>query len=214
MPATNVDDPFSPLPPGRHTLTTEQVRNSQRYRLSLAAMQACRETGYSALTIGHITSRARVSRRTFYAFYRNKLECVAAACDFALDELTNDVVRPAVGAGTSWEHTVDLAVAHYLHSLRDNPAATHFVVVEAFEIPQLSSRRRALLDLFVHSLTAMHDEARQAGADLPDVPQQMFEILVSGLDDLVRRHVRDKGVDNITELAPFIERATKAICQG
>ena len=57
----------------------EQMLEMQRARLLAAAVGAIDELGYARATVGHITARARVSRRTFYDLYAGRDECLLAA---------------------------------------------------------------------------------------------------------------------------------------
>jgi AcrR family transcriptional regulator len=53
----------------------------QRVRLLAAAVRAVDELGYADTTVAHITSRARVSRRTFYELFADREACLVAALE-------------------------------------------------------------------------------------------------------------------------------------
>ena len=50
----------------------EQLVEIQRSRLLAAAVAAVDELGYADTTVSDVTSRARVSRRTFYEVFSNR----------------------------------------------------------------------------------------------------------------------------------------------
>ena len=59
----------------------EQIVEIQRSRLLAAAVAAVDELGYADTTVGDMTNRARVSRRTFYELFSNREECLAAVLE-------------------------------------------------------------------------------------------------------------------------------------
>ena len=58
-----------------------QVAGMQRSRLLSAAVVTVDEVGYARASVAHITSRARVSRRTFYDLFENREDCLLAVLD-------------------------------------------------------------------------------------------------------------------------------------
>ena len=69
------------LPRGPHGLARELVTGSQRQRLLYAMTVVVAEKGYIATTVAHVTTRAGVSRKTFYEMFADKEECFIAAAD-------------------------------------------------------------------------------------------------------------------------------------
>src|ERR1700727_1676100 len=57
---------------------TQVVAEVQHTRLLAAAVGVVAELGYVEGSVGHITARARVSRRTFYELFANREECMVA----------------------------------------------------------------------------------------------------------------------------------------
>ena len=76
-------------------LPRTRVGEIQRSRLLTSAVGAIDELGYPQATVGRITGRARVSRRTFYQMFANREECFAAV----LEELAATVGGGACGGG-------------------------------------------------------------------------------------------------------------------
>ena len=59
-------------------LPRTRVGEIQRSRLLTGAVAVIDELGYPRATVGRITARARLSRRTFYQMFANRDECFAA----------------------------------------------------------------------------------------------------------------------------------------
>jgi AcrR family transcriptional regulator len=80
-------EPPKPLPRGRHGLSREDVRDSQRRRLIEAMFDQVAERGYPATTVGDVVSAARCSRNAFYELFEDKEACYIAASDEAGAEM-------------------------------------------------------------------------------------------------------------------------------
>jgi AcrR family transcriptional regulator len=77
--------------PSRSSLPREQVLEIQRSRLLAGALAAVDEQGYAAAMVGDITSRAGVSRRTFYELFENREACLLALIEGILAMLEADL---------------------------------------------------------------------------------------------------------------------------
>src|SRR6266542_2460766 len=84
-----------PLPRGRHKLSAEAVRTSQRERLLRAMVECVGERGYAETTVPRVVAAARVSRSSFYAFFEDKTDCFIAACDEASSDLLASLMELA-----------------------------------------------------------------------------------------------------------------------
>ena len=80
-----------------------QLVEIQRSRLLAGAVGAIEELGYANTTVEHITSRARVSRRTFYELFENREACLRALFDDVWARSSRSWPRPTwvVWAGVS-----------------------------------------------------------------------------------------------------------------
>src|SRR5882757_6824210 len=67
------------LPRGRHGLTREEVRSSQRTRLMDAMAELAAEKGYANVTIGDLIAHGGLAKRTFYDHFPDKDSCALAA---------------------------------------------------------------------------------------------------------------------------------------
>ena len=83
--------PMERLPPGRHGLPPERVRESQRLRLTAAATAALAERGYAGVTVTEIAKRAGVSTSSFYKHFGDLWACVLAAYEEGAERLGEQV---------------------------------------------------------------------------------------------------------------------------
>ena len=133
----------SKLPRGPHALPQDVVIAHQRERLLEATVAAMAELGYSELSVKELIVRAGVSRRTFYQFFNDKLDCVFAAHQMAFSHLSRAIVD-ACGSRTAWPDRVDAAIGAALEFAAENPNEAHLIVVSCHTAsePSLASRGR------------------------------------------------------------------------
>src|SRR5204863_8019072 len=77
----------APLPRGRHKLSADTVKASQRERALRAMIECVGEEGWAKTTVPDVVARARVSRNSFYEHFEAKTACFLAALDGAAGEL-------------------------------------------------------------------------------------------------------------------------------
>jgi AcrR family transcriptional regulator len=128
--------------------------------LIAGAVCAIEELGYAQATVGHITARASVSRRTFYELFANREECLAAV----LEDLVGRVADELAGAGVArlaWRERVRGGLAVILGFFDREPALGRVCVVQALRGgPGVLERREEVLAL----LAGVVDEGRLEGA--------------------------------------------------
>ena len=79
--------------PARLAAPEGRLVEIQRSRLLAGAVAALEELGYAQTTVTQITSRARVSRRTFYELFENCEERLAALLDDILGMLERELAE-------------------------------------------------------------------------------------------------------------------------
>ena len=107
-----------------------QLIEIQRARLIAGAVSAIEELGYAQTTVGHITRRASVSRRTFYELFANREECLIAV----LEEVVEHARRGADAAGLEelpWRERVRTGLGAILGFFDREPALARVCVVQA-----------------------------------------------------------------------------------
>ncbi len=108
----------------------EQLVEIQRSRLLAAAVLAVDELGYADTTVSDITSRARVSRRTFYELFANREECLAAVLEDVVALVEGDVAAAGL-KGLAWRERVRGGLWAILSFLDREPALARVCVVQA-----------------------------------------------------------------------------------
>src|ERR1700733_7129635 len=137
-----------------------QVDEIQRSRLLVAAAAVIDELGYEQTSVAQITTRARVSRRTFYDLFGNREACLVAL----LDEVVERVERELAVSGPrviTWRERVRGGLWTILSFLDREPVLARICVVQALHGgPGVLERREEILA----RLAAVLDEGRHEGA--------------------------------------------------
>lgn len=122
-----------------------RVAELQRARLLAAAVAAFDALGYVDTSVADVTSRARVSRRTFYEQFANGDECLAAVLDDAVASVQRELAGAGL-AGRPWRERVRVGLLTILAFLDREPALARVCVVQAARGgPLLVERRERVL---------------------------------------------------------------------
>lgn len=160
------------LPRGRHHLTREEVRGTQRARILVGMVEAVADKGYARATVGDALRRARASRETFYQLFRDKEDCFVAAYDLVVDSLLQQVstavgwpTEPsgwssggpgAGGLGAGGPGTLATAVGSFLDALAGRPSFARTFLVEVYGAgPRALQRRCAVYRRFTDEVARM-----------------------------------------------------------
>jgi AcrR family transcriptional regulator len=136
-----------------------EVSDIQRSRLMAGAVAAVEELGYAQATVGQITRRARVSRRTFYELFEHRDECLAEVLDQVVGQIEGELGAASLG-GLSWRERVRTGLLGILAFLDREPALARVCVVHALRAGPVVLGRR---DEILARLTAVVDEGRLEG---------------------------------------------------
>jgi AcrR family transcriptional regulator len=158
-----------------------QVVEIQRSRLFSAAIRAVEELGYSNTSVAHITSRARVSRRTFYELFADREECLAAALQDGVGVIEREIAAAGF-EGLVWRERVRLGLWVVLSFFDREPVLARVCVVQALRgDPVILARREALLT----RLAAILDEGRLESARAGECTPMTAEGLVGAAFSIV-----------------------------
>jgi AcrR family transcriptional regulator len=202
------------LPRGRHAAAREIVLASQRGRL-LEAMAACvAERGYAATTVAQVVARAGVSRKTFYEHFADKRACFLAAWEAGTDILFDQLA--AVAQETEdWRARLRAGTETFLEILAAEPEFARSFMIEVLSVGEEALARRAEIhERFAVVLGETYRAAQAQGAGLGPVPPWVFHAAAGAAWELIFEHLRTRGVDGLTELAPRIERIHLALLGG
>ena len=137
-----------------------QFAGIQRSRLLSAAIRAVDELGYSDTSVADITSRARVSRRTFYEQFPDREACLAAALEDSLGVVLGELDGAGL-EGLAWRERVRTGLSVILGFFDREPVLARVCVVQALRGgPRVLERREAVLA----QLAAVVDGGRAEGA--------------------------------------------------
>jgi AcrR family transcriptional regulator len=136
-------------------MSREDVERDQRLRLALGMAEAVRERGYVGTPVAEVLRRAGVSRKTFYRFHADKLDCYLAAFDL-ISAILVEELRGALEGPDDPVDRFEQALGAYLGLLADQQGYARLVLVEVHAAgPAAMARRAALQDLIVAALVEL-----------------------------------------------------------
>jgi AcrR family transcriptional regulator len=183
---------LSRLPVGRHGLPRSFVVRNQRLRLVAAMLRVLPQHGYPAITIGHLTREAGVSRSAFYGQFASKEECFLVTYDLAAGWLC-ERVEAAAAEDEDWPVRVHAGVAEALRLLGANPAVAHLIAVEALQAGSAARRRRQAC------LTRLAEALRADRPSDTELPAELEQLLVGGALAHVARYVDAGEVERLPD---------------
>jgi AcrR family transcriptional regulator/DNA-binding MarR family transcriptional regulator len=172
------------------------VSERQYSRLLEATFALVAQEGYRELTVGMVTTRAGVSRRTFYEQFSDLEDCFLAAFDHALDVLAERVL-PAYESEGEWTDRVRAGLGVLLECLDGEPALRRLVFVESLAAgPLVLARRTRVLD----ELTATIDEGRNDSMAPEGMPALAAEGIVGAAFGAIYGRVSRRRPEPLLEL--------------
>ncbi|WP_232283781.1 TetR/AcrR family transcriptional regulator [Saccharomonospora cyanea] len=183
-------------------MTREYVTDHQRGRILNATIACVAEHGYPDLTVEAIVGAARVSRRTFYHYFRNKEEAFLAAYDDVARRLATRLRGIAALRDATFAQRVEETLRTVLTFFAEHPAEAQLTVVEALAAGPAALRRRhdallAIVDLVDRSTHALTD-----GDDPRRLPPITAETVVGGVVEVVYSRVERGETARLPELLP------------
>jgi len=141
---------------------------SQRERLLEAMTYVASREGYAQMSIAHLTTRAGVSRQTFYECFADKEDCFLAAYQLAARE-TLGQMRQAMGIGDWWE-TPPTVLRALLAEIESDPQTAWLFFVEGMAGgSRVRRHRNDVLNAFERLTEGFLDSAPADGLTL-DIP--------------------------------------------
>lgn len=133
------------LPRGPHGLTKSYVEQNQRERLLAAMVNAIEQQGYAPTSVTEVIERAGVSRKTFYAQFTDRRDCLLATYEQVVTQLL-DRLRPAV-AQADGEQRMRALIDSLCLAAAESPGAARLLAVEiAAAGPEGISMRSEAMD--------------------------------------------------------------------
>jgi AcrR family transcriptional regulator len=182
--------------PSRGDITREQVLEIQRSRLLAGALAAIEERGYAAVMVGHITARAKVSRRTFYELFENREACLAALIEDILAIVELDLAHAKL-EGLPWRDRVRGGLLVILSFFDREPALARVCVVQAL---RGGPRVQALREQAFADLAQVIDEGRDGGTRASDCTPLTAEGLVGAAFGILYARLAREAQQPLTDL--------------
>jgi len=188
-----------PLPRGRHRLSREVVRASQRERVVHAMLALVGEQGYAATTVPSVAMAARVARNTFYEFFPDKESCFVAACA----EAAADVIATmeTFGIEDDWVVGVRRGMHTWMQWWQERPGFARAYLVELPLVGERALRQReSAYARFEELFVRLGARIRREHPDMPALPAFVPRVLVHALLELVAAEVRAGRTAQLTEI--------------
>jgi len=202
---TSLFDAPAPLRRGRHGLSRQEVETSQRIRLLLSITQEVGSRGFGETTIAHITGNADVSKKTFYAHFRDKEHCFSTAYDAFSTFLLDEMRKARAQAGGTPAERSEASAARYLSVLQAQPVRARALLVEVLKAGDAILRqRRRVLEVFEQDLRAMVTEAVGPEGIWTVLPDEAYRMAVGGVDECVRLLIVEGRADELPGLTTAI----------
>ncbi|WP_250009820.1 TetR/AcrR family transcriptional regulator [Actinoplanes sp. M2I2] len=185
-------------PPGAGT--------GHRRRLLDGLAAGIRERGYSETTVADIVRAARTSRRTFYAHFADRQECLVALLH-ETNQRTIARISASVDPGAPWDTQVRQAIEGWIGAVRADPA---IMLSWIRDVPALGQGRarlfqRETMSAFVALIRRLTDTPHLRAAGVLPASDQTATILLGGLRELIAVTVEDG-----TDVAALTEPAVRA----
>jgi AcrR family transcriptional regulator len=176
-------------------------RRTQRERLLDAMIELSAETGYQAVSIAQVSSRAKVSSATFYELFEGKDDCFIAAYRLVAERVLAQMepVQPqTLASDEEWRTAARAALGRLLSVIRDDPLGGRVLYIESMAgSSEVLEQRRQVLEHFEERAEGFLDST-PAGAGLLDLPTIA---LVGAMRAIVSRHLRAHAEDDLPGLA-------------
>ncbi|MFI5894042.1 TetR/AcrR family transcriptional regulator [Actinoplanes sp. NPDC051513] len=191
-------------------MTTTDVDTSHRRRL-LEGLAACiRARGYADTTVAGIVREARTSRRTFYAHFADRQECLVALLHESNQRTIARIVA-TVDPVAAWEAQARQAIEGWIAAVQADPPITLSWIRDVPALGQGRARQfqRSTMRSYVRLIQDLTDTPHLRAAGVRPPSEQIAIILLGGLRELIATAVED-GHDVATIVAPAVE-ATQAL---
>lgn len=188
----------------RRSDTPSANKPSQRERLLAAMIALTGRSGYQAVTIGELSTRAGVSRATFYEQFGDKEACMLAAYAAAFERLRERMLPPAPDrkrTPAQWREELTGMLAGLLGAVAENPDAARVLFLESLSAgATVRAERELVINDLGERAAALLDSA-PAALGVVDVPAIA---VVGALRSVVSRQLRAHGEDELPALAPAL----------
>lgn len=188
-----------PLPRGRHKLSAEAVRTSQRERLLRAMLECVSKQGFAATSVGDVVAAARASRNSFYEQFTDKTDCFLSVCDQTAEQLR--AILEQFISSPDWLTALRRGLGAYLSYWTERPkfSAAYLIELPIAGARAIEQRERHYVP-FQAMFAALAVRARSEQPELPPLPPHTPRLIVLAVTELIAGEVRAGRLARLTEL--------------
>ena len=163
------DADMAVLPRGRHSLSPEAVKDSQRGRMLRAVALAVAEKGYGETVVTDVIERAHVSRKTFYEHFADLQDCFRQAHATACDTLLGEVVEASRAGRQEGFETIRSGIGGYFLLIAGEPEMSQAFFADAVAAgPAVALKRKETMASLAGLVLAGYRLARDGDPALPE----------------------------------------------
>lgn len=199
------------LPRGRHGLSRDEVRASQRGRMLAAVAASVADHGFASMTVADVIKRAGVSRETFYEQFEDKQDAFLAALDAGADGMLAFLRAALEAPADDPIERLDRTLTAYLSTLAAAPAYAKAFLIDAYGAGDAAIARR--IDLQQRFVELMADALEIEPGDGPG--RFACEALVAAVSSLVTARIGAGHADELPALRrPLLDLAGRLSLVG
>jgi len=171
-------------------------------RLLVAMLEVVAEKGYEATSVADVVARAGASRKTFYAEFRNREECLMAAADLAVEAgITR--VRQAYEETPEWPERAGAGILALFELAAANPGAVRVAMVEVAAAGRVGIERR---ERTIAQYESFIRDALQLDDGLGPVADLVLKAIMGGLRGVLYRRIQRGQHTKLPALVPDLVR--------
>jgi AcrR family transcriptional regulator len=170
---------------------------SSEQRIIRAFAGVVAEKGYGAATIADICTAASISQGTFYAYFDDKDDALAAALDSSGAQMLAATI-PTVRRAADWKHGVRAAAGAVCGFLASEPAFARLRIDAVYSAgpDAIAQRNLAGIELLRAILPVFEN--------VPKIEPITLELILGAINGILQDTVRNAGPSALPEVAPLI----------
>lgn len=179
--------------------------DTHRRRLIEGMAECIRARGYAETTVADIVRAARTSRRTFYAHFADRQECLVGLLN-ETNQRTIARISATVDPGADWATQARQAIEGWIAAVQADPPITLSWIRDVPALGEGTARQfqRTTMRAFVELIQNLTDTPQLRAAGVRPPSEQIAIILLGGLRELIATAVED-GRDVATIVGPAVE---------